>query len=110
MKRYIKLWIGIAILIILTPLGLIASGTAWGEWTKEEIKKMLGFVPAGMDKVSHTWKAFLEGYGFKGWDSPFMTYSGYALSALIGVVIIIAVSFILGKLLSSKNRDNNDRS
>lgn len=110
MKRSAKLWIGLAILVVLTPLGIIASGTAWGEWTKEELKKMLGFVPAGLDKVSDTWKALFEGYGFKGWDTPFMKFLGYTLSAVIGVAVIIIVSFILGKLLSSKNRDNNDRS
>ena len=26
------LWIGLAVLIVLVPLGLLAPGTAWGEW------------------------------------------------------------------------------
>ncbi|HXH69826.1 MAG TPA: cobalt transporter CbiM, partial [Pyrinomonadaceae bacterium] len=30
------LWIGLAALMILTPLGLLAAGTAWGEWSVED--------------------------------------------------------------------------
>lgn len=41
----------LAFLIIISPLGLIAEGTAWGEWTPEEIINdtssgvPLGFIP-----------------------------------------------------------------
>lgn len=38
-------------LAILTPLGLLTQNPAFGEWTEEEIKKMLGFVPEGLKKV-----------------------------------------------------------
>lgn len=44
-----------AVLIIFTPLGLLASGTAWGEWGVEEMAslvsngKALGYTPAGME-------------------------------------------------------------
>ena len=41
-----KLWIGIVILTLLSPLGLIipalfGAGGAWGEWGLEEIKKLI---------------------------------------------------------------------
>jgi len=29
LKRY---WLALAALVILSPLGLLADGTAWGEW------------------------------------------------------------------------------
>ena len=32
------LWIGLAVLMIATPLGLLAAGTAWGEWGVEDFK------------------------------------------------------------------------
>ena len=44
----------IVALICLTPLGLLATGTAWGEWGADEIKDVvsggnaLGYVPEGM--------------------------------------------------------------
>lgn len=31
------LYILMAVLIVLTPLGLLATGTAWGEWGADEI-------------------------------------------------------------------------
>ena len=34
--------------ICLTPLGLLATGTAWGEWGTDEVGNMLGYVPKGM--------------------------------------------------------------
>lgn len=29
------LWAGVAVLMLVTPLGLIAAGTAWGEWSAD---------------------------------------------------------------------------
>ncbi|MFA6451664.1 MAG: cobalt transporter CbiM, partial [bacterium] len=42
-----RLWAGLGALILLSPVGLIASGTAWGEWAADEIHSKLGFVPSG---------------------------------------------------------------
>ena len=36
-RRLIPLWVTLALLVVLTPLGLLASGTAWGEWGTEEV-------------------------------------------------------------------------
>ena len=70
-----KLWIGIGVLIILTPLGLILpdyfkAGDAWGEWEADTIQKLVGYVPQGIEKLSVLWKknALLPDYCFKGWD------------------------------------------
>src|SRR5208282_3869369 len=30
------LWMGLALLMVLTPLGILAAGTAWGEWSARE--------------------------------------------------------------------------
>jgi cobalt/nickel transport system permease protein len=87
------LYIIIGILILATPLGLLASGTAWGEWGSEEIKNFLGFIPKGMEK------------GFQ-FNSPIPDYSfgflneyfGYILSALVGVIIILIIFKVLGKI------------
>ena len=44
-----------AALIVLTPLGLLAEGTAWGEWDPSELAgldvdgKILGYTPLGME-------------------------------------------------------------
>ncbi len=36
-RRLTPLWAGLAALVVLTPLGLLASGTAWGEWDNAEV-------------------------------------------------------------------------
>src|SRR5262249_49127630 len=49
------LWLGLALLMLLTPLGLLAAGTAWGEWgvedytnaeTRQRIEQTSGSQPA----------------------------------------------------------------
>ena len=66
-----KLWIGIAVLALLSPLGLIipsllGAGGAWGEWGAEEFKKLIGYVPEGMGKLGHVWKSPLPNYTVPG--------------------------------------------
>ena len=75
-----KLWIGIAVLIILTPLGLILpdyfkAGDAWGEWGSDTIQKLVGYVPQGIEKLSNLWNAPLPDYSFKGWEDKGMATS-----------------------------------
>lgn len=87
-------------LLVLCPLGLLATGTAWGEWGVTEIKSMLGFVPGGM----------LSGFSF---NSLMPDYSvpaianetvAYIVSAVTGVVLIMATFglFILFKRTITK--------
>lgn len=95
-----KLWLFIGILILLTPLGLIAQGTSWGEWSGEELKRILGFIPEGLKNLENIWNTFLSGYTIPGWEGPLLQSLGYILSAIIGVVIVAGVIFMIGKLLS----------
>jgi len=98
-----KLWIGLGLLILLTPLGLLARGTTWGEWAGEELKKMLGFIPEGLARLEHLWQAKLAGYTLPGWDSPLLSALGYLLSAAIGVGVVIGLMLLLGRFLSTKD-------
>jgi cobalt/nickel transport system permease protein len=84
-------WIGLFALILITPIGLLAPGTAWGEWSRGELANLgLGYVPTGFDRWSSLWSAPLSGY-----DLPLLNNSaaGYWLSALLGVGLILAVGF-----------------
>jgi cobalt/nickel transport system permease protein len=98
------LWIGIGVLILLTPLGLIASGTAWGEWSSEELLALLGYVPEGLKDLEGLWPSFFTDYNFPGWDNPFMAAAGYIFSALIGVSLIIAIAFLISRFLPAEGR------
>jgi hypothetical protein len=109
MKLSTKLWIGIGILIILCPLGLIlpslfGAGGAWGEWGVDEMQKLVGYVPKGLEKLSSLWNPPMPDYAFKGWEEKGLTHLSFAyiISAIIGIVIIVAVALLIGKLLSKK--------
>jgi len=109
MKLISKLWLGLGILIIFTPLGLILpehfkAGSAWGEWGIDEMQKLVGYVPRGLEKLSGLWSAPIPDYAFKGWEEkPIVILSfAYVLSAAIGILVCVGVVLILGKFLSKK--------
>jgi len=98
MKKITRLWIGLGILALLTPLGLLASGTAWGEWGVDELSSVLGYVPQGMARFSEVWKAPLPDYTVPGLaDTP-----SYILSAIVGMALVIGLAWGLGRLLSRR--------
>ena len=110
MKGISKLWWGLIILILLSPLGLILpeifkSGPAWGEWSLEEIEKIVGYVPAGLKKLADLWSAPVPDYNLKNWEGQGLTKAslGYILSGLLGVGLVVLISFILGKIMSKKD-------
>lgn len=102
-KKEGKLWIlwgALALLAFATPLGLLASGTAWGEWGIDELKNMgLGFIPQGLQKFAGWWPAPLPDYGFPRMGAVI----GYILSALVGIGVVVFLLWMLGRWLSRKN-------
>lgn len=105
-----KLWIGIGILVLLTPLGLIipalfGSGGTWGEWGLEEIEKIIGYVPEGMKRHAGQWKSPMPDYAVPGQGKGLSGESmGYVIAAVIGVVLTAGAGYLLSKLLSRKDR------
>lgn len=109
MKVISKFWILIGGLIILSPLGLLLpehfkAGSAWGEWGTDEMQKLVGYIPGGLEKLSSLWSAPIPDYAFKGWEEkPLSSLSfAYIFSAVIGVLVCVGVVFILGRFLSRK--------
>jgi cobalt/nickel transport system permease protein len=70
-------------LVALSPIGLLASGTAWGEWANEEIQVLVGYIPKGMEK-GVSFASVVPGYSIA--HTPEVL--AYILSAVIGVSII----------------------
>ena len=103
-----KLWIGIVMLILLAPIGLVLpellkAGGAWGEWRIDEINKMLGYIPEGLKKLSKFWSSPIPDYTFFGWEAGVKSYIGYILSGVIGVAMVIGLSILIGRFLMRKN-------
>ncbi|UZQ50070.1 cobalt transporter CbiM [Clostridium kluyveri] len=106
-KRKTKIVYGLIVaLICLTPIGLIATGTAWGEWGTDEIKnvsiggKTLGYIPEGM-KNGFSFNTFMPDYAIKGLPET----AGYILSAVTGVVILVILFKIISSLKKNKTGD-----
>ncbi len=90
--------IGLVLLIILAPLGLLAVGETFGEWGSEELKEKLGYVPNGLEQLSSLWSAPLPDYAFPGGEpSESMAAAAYILSAVIGVLVCGGLLYFVGK-------------
>jgi cobalt/nickel transport system permease protein len=109
------LWIALALLLILTPLGILAAGAAWGEWvpedfstpqTRQRIAAASGnqappaHAPAGLQKLATVWTAPMPRY------APPMLKSaqlGYILSAMLGIGLIL-LAFLGGAWIFTRVR------
>jgi cobalt/nickel transport system permease protein len=104
------LWVGLALLLVLTPLGILAAGSAWGEWSARDFSNRQGREriavasrntappdqpPRGLERLSAFWTAPFPQYA-----PPFVRRPavGYALSAMFGSGAIMLVSSIAGWL------------
>ncbi|MDQ2949669.1 MAG: cobalt transporter CbiM [Acidobacteriota bacterium] len=106
-----NLWLGLALLLLLTPLGILAVGTAWGEWrisdfanpsAREQIAAASSnhappaHIPQGLQHLSSIWKAPVADY------APAFVRSAsaaYLVSAVIGVTLIVAISLLIAQIL-----------
>jgi cobalt/nickel transport system permease protein len=106
-----SLWLALALLMLLTPIGILATGTAWGEWAASDFGSASGRaeiaatsldhappgrVPAGLERLSSAWTAPWAGYAPDFVRSPAV---GYALSAMFGVGLVVLVSEGIGRLV-----------
>jgi cobalt/nickel transport system permease protein len=98
--------IGVGAMAMLTPLGLIAPGTAFGESAPSDLdlqRYHLDTVPNGLRHYAGFWHhAMFNGYDFRNDAHPTL---GYLLSALVGVTVIGAVVFAVSlgvRLLKSR--------
>jgi cobalt/nickel transport system permease protein len=95
------LWASLGVLILLTPIGVLAPGTAWGEWSAEQLKSQLGFVPTGLEQIGSRWTASIPGYAPEFIRNPLL---GYLFAALVGVALVVGVTWGLAKLLARGDR------
>jgi cobalt/nickel transport system permease protein len=116
-----RMWIGIALLTVLTPLGIVAVGNAWGEWSPQDFISAEGrrqiaaasrnasapaHLPRGLERLSALWTAPMSRY------SPAFIRSasfGYLASAMVGVGLIICFGLVLQPLLGARGRPNAAR-
>lgn len=100
-----KLWIGLAIMALLTPLGIYLpekfnAGDAWGEWGTDKIQELLGYVPEGLKKLADFWKAPVPDYNFGGENAAMSTQViSYIISGIIGIAAGVILIYVITKFL-----------
>jgi cobalt/nickel transport protein len=100
-----RLWIGLVILALISPLGLILpekfkAEDAWGEWGVDALEKMLGYVPEGLKKTADLWKAPISDYNFGGEGASMGgQIISYIVSGLLGILIAGFVVYIVSRFL-----------
>ena len=116
-----KLWLALAALLVLTPLGILAVGGAWGEWTAQDFSNPQTrreiaaasrnqapptAAPRGLQRLSTLWTAplsryapsFIRGEAF-----------GYVVSAAVGVGLIAIAAMSLNWLLGGRQARGGGR-
>jgi cobalt/nickel transport system permease protein len=108
------LWIALAILMVLTPLGILAAGSAWGEWSPAEFTNQSSRsqmaaasgsqlppaqAPVGLQHLASFWTAPMPRYA-----PPFLKSEtfGYMLSAVSGTGLIILMVMAAGWVTSRR--------
>jgi cobalt/nickel transport system permease protein len=114
-----RLWWVVALLMVMTPLGILAAGTAWGEWSSQDFAKHRApaqveattgiqapsAAPAGLQRLSTLWTAPFPGYAPGFVKSPSF---GYLLSAMFGVGFLSLASLI-AKSVARRKRPSEAR-
>jgi len=98
--KWRALWTGLAVMIVLVPVGLLAPGTAWGEWGTRQLSGLgLAFIPQGMARLSGLWSAPLPGY-----DLPVIKNASlsYTLSGITGTIVIGIVAWLFTMLVTAR--------
>jgi len=104
--KWRALWVGLAALIVITPIGLLAPGTAWGEWGAEALTSLgLSFIPKGLGKLSGLWSAPIPNYNISALGNVNVAY---ILSAIVGVLITIGVVWLFSILATSGKKTSSN--
>jgi cobalt/nickel transport protein len=100
-----KLWIGLLIMTLLTPLGILLpekfkAEEAWGEWGTEKLETLLGYVPERLKELADLWKAPIPDYNFGG-EGASMTLQvvSYIVSGLLGIGTCAFIVYMVSRFM-----------
>lgn len=87
-----KLLVALGVLAVVTPLGLLATGEAWGEWAPEDVAELVGFVPKGLERFAEVWRwAPMPDYTLPSLPEPI----GYIIAGVLGAAIVGGLTALL---------------
>ena len=105
------LWATLGVLLVLTPLGILAAGSAWGEWVASDyadpaVRRQIAasslsaappaVAPGGLQRLSTVWTAPFARYA-----PPYVRSAGfgYLLSGMFGAGLVVLSGFGIGRVL-----------
>jgi cobalt/nickel transport system permease protein len=108
-------------LMILTPLGILAGGSAWGEWLASDysnpaVRRQIAqssfqqpappHAPEGLERLSSLWTAPFVRYA-----PPYVTNPafGYLLSAMFGAGLVMLATLAVGRFIRAQSYDSEER-
>ncbi len=112
-----RLWWAVGLLMLLAPLGVLATGTAWGEWSSTAWKDPQtqaqiaatsqnhappASAPEGLEKLATLWTAPFPAYAPRFVKHPAV---GYLLSAMFGVGLLLLLSLMASALRKPRSRE-----
>ena len=115
------LWLTLGLLLVLTPLGLLAGGAAWGEWAAADFSDPAArqaitaaargqappaAAPAGLEHLASVWTAPLPDYA-----PPLLRSAavGYLLSGMFGAGLVVLAVTAAGTVMRVFRRRPADR-
>lgn len=105
-----KILIVLLLLCLITPIGILLpmffnAGDAWGEWSAQTLKELIGYVPQGLAKYSELWKAPLTDYTMNSIDKSVAHQSGfYIVSGILGATITFIVMLIIARIITRNEK------
>jgi hypothetical protein len=100
-----KILIFLLVMALITPAGIFLpmffdAGDAWGEWSAQTVKGLIGYVPEDLAKYTDTWKAPVADYTLNGNDPSLSRQSVYYIvSGIAGATFAFGVTWLLSKII-----------
>jgi cobalt/nickel transport system permease protein len=99
-----RLGTAFAALAVITPLGLIAPGFAYGEGKTGDVQAAFGYVPQGLRDLSGVFSAPLSGYNlpfFSSASSATLWHAGigYEIAGILGMLVVGGAVYALARAL-----------
>lgn len=101
-KFYRIILVILGLLAVMTPLGLIANGTAWGEWSNQELKHLLRI--QGIDKSLPN--GIVHGFNYHALFSNYevKTLPDNLAYILISLTVFVCTLILVKVLLNGKDK------
>ncbi|MBR6434133.1 MAG: hypothetical protein IKS62_00755 [Aeriscardovia sp.] len=99
------MWWIIGVAAVLSPIGLLASGDAWGEWGSDELLDWLrkyhlkAVLPQSFTRKQEYHAAFND-YTIPGLDSGWQAAIGYILCAITAILVFVIVTRVISALIN----------